>query len=117
MDRFQLTVRREHCPAPMLPCAPVQSIEEGTGVISLGAVGDSGEGLEKRSIPGLRGALLPYDWCLISYQTSPVVSRPTFRPSALPLVALTPRVLVPVFYSCSQNHFAGLATVSGSGLV
>lgn len=24
MDRFQLTVRRENCPAPMLPCAPVQ---------------------------------------------------------------------------------------------
>ena len=70
MDRFQLTVRRENCPAPMLPCAPVQSIEEGTGVISLGTVGDSGEGLEKRSIPGLRGALLPRNWCLISYQTS-----------------------------------------------
>lgn len=67
MDRFQLTVRRENCPAPMLPCAPVQSIQRyGRYHLTRG----SGEGLEKRSIPGLRGALLPRDWCLISYQSS-----------------------------------------------
>ena len=52
-----------------LQCCPValSSRYRGTGVISLG---DSGEGFEERSIPGLRGALLPRDWCLISYQTS-----------------------------------------------
>ena len=67
MDRFQLTVRREELSRSNVALCPCPVDCRGTGVISLG---DSGEGLEERSIPGLRGALLPRDWCLISYQTS-----------------------------------------------
>ena len=73
MDRFQLTVRREHCPAPMLPCAPVQSVEEGTGVISLGAVGTVEKGSNSDQFPdcaalywsmiGASFPTRPAQWC------------------------------------------------------
>ena len=83
LSRFNVAL----CPCP---------VDRGTGIISLGTVEKAQKTINSRiarrsPAPRLVPHFLP---------DQPVVSRPTLRPSALPLVALT--ALMRVFYSCAR---------------